>query len=171
MIGMLFAIPKTPLHARLGQEGRLDPDDESPFGTNVIPARLTRESLRDGYVRLMETIYEPDAYFGRLAAALGNGSTPFAPARARYWRRHPLARLKAQSINLARALVLFARLMRRVGDASLRRRYRREFRQQLLSHRDPGYLLGYLIRCAMHYHHFTLSREMTRGSAALVNSF
>ena len=37
MIGMLYAIPKTPLHARLAAEGRLDPDDDSPFGTNVDP--------------------------------------------------------------------------------------------------------------------------------------
>ena len=33
MIGMLYAIPKTPLHARLAAAGRLDPDDDSPFGT------------------------------------------------------------------------------------------------------------------------------------------
>ena len=37
MIGMLYAIPKTPLHARLAEEGRLDPADEPEFGTNVIP--------------------------------------------------------------------------------------------------------------------------------------
>ncbi|OFW21436.1 MAG: B12-binding domain-containing radical SAM protein [Acidobacteria bacterium RIFCSPLOWO2_02_FULL_65_29] len=168
MIGMLFAVPKTPLHARLSREGRLDPEDDSPFGTNVIPARLSREALRDGYVRLMEDVYQPDAYFERLAAGLGDGSRPFAPARARYWLRHPMARLKGQSINMARAVVLYARLMRRVEEATLRRRYRRELRRQFLSHRDPGYLLGYLIRCAMHYHHYKLTREM--AGARAINS-
>src|SRR5947209_9175081 len=66
MIGMLSAIPKTPLHARLAAEGRLDPADENEFGTNVIPAQLTREELRDGYVRVMHDLYEPEAYFERL---------------------------------------------------------------------------------------------------------
>ncbi len=103
MIGMLFAIPKTPLFDRLEADGRLDPDDDSAFGTNVIPARLTRAALRDGFVRLMENIYSPDAYFERLAAGLGSTAAPFAPARARYWKRHPLARAKAQARNLVRA--------------------------------------------------------------------
>src|SRR5437660_7298501 len=66
MVGMLSAIPKTPLHARLAREGRLDPADETEFGTNVIPLRMTRGELRDGYVRLMHELYEPEAYFGRL---------------------------------------------------------------------------------------------------------
>ena len=171
MIGMLYAIPKTPLHARLAAAGRLDPDDDSPFGTNVLPARLSRESLRDGYVRLMEDVYRPDAYFERLAGGLGNGAFPSAPARARYWRRHPLARLKGQAYNLARAAALFARLMRRVDDPDLRARYRREVARQMRSRRDPGHLFAYLIRCALHYHHYTFAQEMARHQRPVVNSF
>ena len=94
MIGMLYAIPKTPLHARLAAEGRLDDEDLPGFGTNVIPLRMSREELRDGYVRPDDEIYEPEAYFERLAASLGPGTTPFAPARAHYWRRHPVARVQ-----------------------------------------------------------------------------
>jgi len=37
MVGMLHAIPKTPLHERLAREGRLDTSDEPEYGTNVIP--------------------------------------------------------------------------------------------------------------------------------------
>ena len=54
---MLYAVPKTPLHARLAAAGRLDPDDDSPFGTNVIPAGMSRTALRDGYVQLMTEVY------------------------------------------------------------------------------------------------------------------
>jgi radical SAM superfamily enzyme YgiQ (UPF0313 family) len=171
MIGMLYAIPKTPLHDRLAAAGRLDPDDDSPFGTNVLPARLSRDALRDGYVRLMEDIYRPDAYFARLSGGLGDSSMPFAPARARYWRRHPLARLERQASNLVRAAGLFARLMRRVEDPNLRACYRREIAKQMRSRRDPGHLFGYLIRCALHYHHYTLAREMASHQHRLVNSF
>jgi radical SAM superfamily enzyme YgiQ (UPF0313 family) len=171
MIGMLYAIPKTPLHARLALAGRLDPEDESPFGTNVIPARISRDALRDGYIRLMEEIYHPDAYFARLDACVGDGSAPFAPARARYWRTHAVARVKEQAFSLVRAAALYLRLMRHVDDPSLRARYRRQIRRQFLSRRDPGYLFGYLIRCAMHYHHYTLTRQMSRSQGSVVNSF
>jgi hypothetical protein len=171
MVGMLSAIPKTPLHDRLAAAGRLDADDESPFGTNVIPARLGRDQLRDGYVRLMDEIYEPEAYFLRLRAGLGDGSTRFAPARARHWRGHPWARFRRQSTHLVRAAVLSARLMRRVADPALRRRYRREIRTQFFRRRDPGFLLGFVIRCALHYHHHTLARQMAKDRRHLVNSF
>ena len=171
MIGMLYAIPKTPLHARLAAAGRIDPDDDSPFGTNVVPARMSREGLRDGYVKLMEDIYRPDAYFARLSGGLGDGSFQVAPARARYWRRHPWARLRGQTLNFARAAALFARLMRGVEDPDLRACYRREVGKQIRSHRDPAHLFGYLIRCALHYHHYTLAREMTRHQRPVVNSF
>jgi hypothetical protein len=170
MIGMLYAIPKTPLHGRLAAAGRLDPADDTRFGTNVIPARLGREALRDGYVRLMDAVYQADAYFERLAGGLGGEAAPFAPARARYWRRHPFARVRRQAVNLARAAGLYSRLMARVTDAPLRARYRKEIVGDLLRHRDPGRLFGYVVRCAMHYHHYMLSQQMKRHQAALVNS-
>jgi radical SAM superfamily enzyme YgiQ (UPF0313 family) len=171
MIGMLYAIPKTPLHGRLAAEGRLDEEDLPRYGTNVVPARMSRQALRDGYVDLMTKIYAPEAYFERLAASLGDGATPFAPARADYWRQHPVARVNGQARNLARAAVLFARLMRRVESAALRRRYRAELWRELRRFRDPGRMFGYLIRCAMHYHHVTLAGDMARRQGAVVNSF
>jgi hypothetical protein len=79
--------------------------------------------------------------------------------------------VKGQAVNLARAAALFVRLMRHVEDPHLRKRYRREVRDQFLSRRDPGHVFGYLIRCAMHYHHQKLAREMTRNGSPVVNSF
>ncbi|HYT95039.1 MAG TPA: radical SAM protein, partial [Gemmataceae bacterium] len=61
MVGMLYAIPKTPLHARLARAGRLDSSDEPACGTNVLPLRMRREELRDGYVKLLDLLYEPKA--------------------------------------------------------------------------------------------------------------
>ncbi len=171
MIGMLSAIPKTPLHARLAAAGRLDRDEDPAFGTNVVPARMSREALRDGYVALMEEVYQPDAYFERLGAGFGDRHTQFAPARARYRRRHPFQALTAQARETVRAMVLYARLIRRTDDAALKRRYRQEIREQFLRFRDPGRLLGYIIRCAMHYHHLSLARDMGQNRRAVVNSF
>jgi len=168
---MLYAIPKTPLHARLEAAGRIDPDDDSPFGTNVVPSRLSREALRDGYVALMADIYSPEAYFERLAGGIGDAAFEMAPARARYWRRHPVARLKGQAGNMVRTAALFARLMRRVDDPSLRACYRRRLAEQVRSRRDPARWFAYTIRCALHYHHYTMAREMTQHQRPVVNSF
>ena len=131
---------------------------------------MTREELRDGWVDLMRRLYEPDAYFERLAAGLGPATTPFAPARADYWRRHPVARVTGQARHLVRAAVLYARLMRRVESVALRRRYRAELWRELRHSNDPGRLFGYVIRCAMHYHHVTLAGDMARRRDAVVNS-
>ena len=45
-VGMLSAIPSTPLYARLEAANRLDPTDHPRYGTNVIPLRMTRTSQR-----------------------------------------------------------------------------------------------------------------------------
>ncbi|WP_156302572.1 B12-binding domain-containing radical SAM protein [Methylogaea oryzae] len=66
MVGLLSAIPKTPLYERLKAAGRLDEKDPPDYGTNVIPANMSREQLARGYTELMRDAYEPDAYFDRL---------------------------------------------------------------------------------------------------------
>jgi len=103
MAGMLAAIPKTPLHKRLAEEGRLDPSDDLEYGTNVIPAQMSREELRDGYVQLMSDLYEPEAYFRRIEDLYIDGRFAFGHARAKYWREHRWSWLKGQSKQLARA--------------------------------------------------------------------
>ena len=40
MVGMLYAIPKTPLFHRLAREGRLDEAGEATYGTNVVPTGI-----------------------------------------------------------------------------------------------------------------------------------
>ena len=58
MSGMLSAIPKTPLHERLAAEGRLDTADTNEFGTNVVPLLISREDLLDGYMRVLNELYD-----------------------------------------------------------------------------------------------------------------
>ena len=99
LLGMLSAIPKTPLHARLKNEGRLDLDDEQPYGTNVIPLGMTRDELRDGFVGLMQELYDPDFYFERLESLFLTRQFDWARARNAYWRKHPWKKLKSQSVD------------------------------------------------------------------------
>ena len=67
MVNVLVAIPRTPLFSRLEAEGRLDNSgDMAHFGTistNVIPRRISRRALCDGYLDLMRGLYAPGRLF------------------------------------------------------------------------------------------------------------
>jgi radical SAM superfamily enzyme YgiQ (UPF0313 family) len=171
MVGMLSAIPKTPLYARLAVEGRLDDEDEAEFGTNVIPLRMSREELRDGYLQLMTELYEPTAYFDRLDDLFLRGGFRFSQTRAAYWRRHPWLWLKGNSTHLARATLIYAQLLRGVPEVELRREYRRRVAALLRSRRDPVVLFVYVLKCVIHYHVYTMVRNMTVNERRIVNSF
>ncbi len=170
MVGMLAAIPKTPLYDRLAAAGRLDEVHERDFGTNVTPLLMSPDELRDGYIQLVRELYEPNAYFGRLEQLFLSDGLDFGRTRAAWLRRHPLAWLKAKSVNLARALVVFTQLMRGVPSAKLRREYRRRMLRALRRRPDPMVLFVYALKCAMHYHHYTLAEQMA-AERRVVNTF
>jgi radical SAM superfamily enzyme YgiQ (UPF0313 family) len=171
MVGMLVAIPKTPLYDRLAGEGRLDPNDVSEYGTNVIPLRMSRQALRDGYLQVLKELYEPEAFFGRLDDLYLKHKTPFFPGMRHYYRGHPRRRLEEIVKDLSRAAGLFTRLMWRVPEVTLRREYRRRLVGLLQARPDPHLLFIYTVNCAMHYHHYTMTKQMAVGRSALVNSF
>jgi radical SAM superfamily enzyme YgiQ (UPF0313 family) len=171
MIGMLYAIPKTPLHARLAEEGRLDPSDEPEFGTNVIPLKMSREELRDGYVKVMDDLYQPEAYFDRLDDLFLRKRIEIGRGRARYWRKHPWVALKTNALFSVQAIGLYLRLVRGIPEASLRREYRKRVWNLLKTQRDPGTVMFYIIKCASHYHAHTMAKQMASGRSAIFNSY
>ena len=74
MVGLLYALPNTQLTRRLEKEGRLHPHperqppgsaDQCTQGLNFETLRPRREILAD-YKRVLERIYDPVAYAGRL---------------------------------------------------------------------------------------------------------
>jgi radical SAM superfamily enzyme YgiQ (UPF0313 family) len=74
MTGMLNAVPKTPLHARLKAAGRLIADsvgDQFVF-TNVIPSGMSRLELYEGYRALLHRLYAYRAYRQRAMALILN---------------------------------------------------------------------------------------------------
>jgi hypothetical protein len=151
MIGMLTAIPKTPLHARLAKVGRLDPADPPSCGTNVIPLRMSREDLRDGYVKLMADVYTADSYFERLDRLYLDERLVSTQGRAPYWRCHSWRRLQVNASFVAEAVAAYLRLMHGIPEAELRREYRKRLWRVLRTRREPSVLRTYAIRCAMHY--------------------
>src|SRR5208337_4763454 len=63
VVGLLHAIPKTPLHQRMRDEGRLDPADRPDFVTNIRSLKMSPEELRDGYLRVLNELSDPENYF------------------------------------------------------------------------------------------------------------
>lgn len=69
MIGLLTAIPKTPLYDRLKKENRLidvSTADNSKLRTNVIPKRMTYDEMIDGYRSLHYRLFSDRAIAKRI---------------------------------------------------------------------------------------------------------
>jgi len=156
MVNMLVAIPRTPLHKRLANEGRLtlleDEEHTGGFGTNVVPLRISREALYAGYTGLMRELYAADAYFARLDELFLDPRFRLTEPRTRYLRRPPLRWFKCNARLLAEAAGIFVLLMRGIPDAELRRQYRRRLMRLAWHRRAPQMIQTYAVKCAMHYH-------------------
>lgn len=77
-IGLLLALPRTPLHDRLKQEGRLKASAgeghrlwNNMIGTNVVPLRMTEEEMLDGFRSLLVRIADDAAIAERIRNKLG----------------------------------------------------------------------------------------------------
>jgi hypothetical protein len=70
MVGLLTALPRTPLHERLRREGRLiehaEGSDNTKVGTNVLPKRMRYEEMISGYVALYRRLLSDRAIADRL---------------------------------------------------------------------------------------------------------
>jgi radical SAM superfamily enzyme YgiQ (UPF0313 family) len=168
-VGMLSAIPKTPLHARLSAEGRLDPADHPVFGTNVVPLKMSREVLSDGYVRLMTALYEPDAFFQRVDDLLITGKLEIGRAWNSYAAQHPWRRRFRHLRFWLQAFGLLARVLSHVPERSLRSVYRERVWRCLRVRRDPVVIVLYVMRCAIHYHMHRLVRALSAPDHPPVN--
>jgi len=173
MTGLLHAIPKTPLYQRVLAEGRLDLSDRPEFVTNIRPLKMTPEELRDGYLQVMNELFDPENYFDRTEALFlrPDFEIGYVKARPAYWQRHWLRYAWTQAKMVLPAIGLFLRLIYRIEPDSLRREYLKRLWRFLKVHRRPGLTLFYLFHLVMHYHVHTMARTMADGEARLVNSF
>ena len=131
---------------------------------------MTREELRDGYVRVLRELYEPDAYFERLESLYLDKKFRFGTARSKYWQKHPWTGLKAQLMNYLRFVFIRRRLTHAVPDEALRAEYRERINKLLKHRRDPSVLFVYAVKCGLHYHHFTMSQQMAHEEMPLVST-
>ncbi|WP_165068211.1 B12-binding domain-containing radical SAM protein [Paludisphaera rhizosphaerae] len=171
MSGMLAAIPKTPLHARLAEEGRLDLSDRPEFGTNVIPLKMSREELLSGYFDVIGRLYDPKAYFERTDALFLDPNFEIGITKKKKWWRISPRWAISEAKSAVEGLVLYARLVRNVSDPELKREYRQRFKNFVKVHRRPGLVMFYVLHMAMHYHSWTMAQNAKSGARELVNVY
>ena len=71
MIGVLQALPNTPLETRLKEAGRMRPMPfGDQFGRTNFETVLPEPELLTGYKRILETIYEPSRYLERVMSMM-----------------------------------------------------------------------------------------------------
>jgi hypothetical protein len=171
MIGMLSAIPKTPLYDRMKLAGRLDESENPAHGTNVLPLNMTRDELSEGFVRLMTELYEPDAYFDRLDDLYRNARISIDRAWQSHARARPWLRWRRDMRCWLEAFVLLARLAAQVPDRHLWHIYRRRFWAFLRDRPEPQVLRVYVLKCAIHWHMHKLVRQLSDRARPLVNTY
>jgi radical SAM superfamily enzyme YgiQ (UPF0313 family) len=162
LVGLLHAIPTTPLFKRLKEAGRLNNEqDHDRYGTNVIPLGMTSEELRDGFIETMQSCYELDAYFERLDAQFFDQDFRFTLHQLPYWSKWRVAWAKRCLLNYVRFGVVSSRLLSLVKDIRLRNRYRQQLNRIVKARwREPHILFIYALKVATHYHYAELVRAI-----------
>jgi radical SAM superfamily enzyme YgiQ (UPF0313 family) len=157
MVGLLTALPNTQLARRLKAEGRLLPiapnwgnvaGDQCSAGLNFITLRPRQEVLRD-YKEIIESVYSPEAYFGRVRA-VGRVLRP------------PKLPIKIEPRILLHDLGLLFRLMWRltVRTPELRRHFWRTIAD--VAWRNPRALEYVVLLIVLYLHLGPFSRNLIR---------
>jgi radical SAM superfamily enzyme YgiQ (UPF0313 family) len=167
MVGMLTAVPKTPLYERLEKEGRLRLDDPN---CNIVPKQMSSAELQQGYWNLLKRLYDPQAFFDRYFKL--NECSAFTRRRAEISARADegkALRTLLYGLYLFRSLV-FA-LLRDRSLTTIGAVYLRNFIQQVLHvRRDIIGFAQFMNRCVGHWHFWKFTREGTAGKLRLFNS-
>jgi radical SAM superfamily enzyme YgiQ (UPF0313 family) len=167
MVGMLQAIPKTPLYERLKREGRLVEEDPS---CNFVPRQMTRDELRHGYWDLVKRLYAPEAYLDRYFKVFE--STEYLERRAEICRKAGEGRrLPTLGYGLALLWSLFWALLRDGSLFSVGSVYVKYFFTHNLRHRpDIVGFAQFVNRCVTHWHFYKFTRELTAGRLRAYNT-
>jgi radical SAM superfamily enzyme YgiQ (UPF0313 family) len=74
MVGILMALPKTKLWKRLKGEGRLinNSDGNNTGGGLNFISKMGNEELKNGYKKILTTIYDPKHYYNRISTFTKN---------------------------------------------------------------------------------------------------
>lgn len=160
LVGMLSAIPGTPLYDRLEAVGRLDNSEPPEYGTNVIPLNLTQKELRDGYTGLMEDLYTPAAFFGRVERHF----RALRPSMSR--RRTNDVSLRSRLRSRVRGLLFAVKIVLGISRQPHGRRGSLTYLGRLITFMllrggRSTEIARYAYFCAEHFHFHSLAREFS----------
>jgi radical SAM superfamily enzyme YgiQ (UPF0313 family) len=144
MVGMLGALPNTPLFARLKKEGRLRPDFKGDqFGLTNVITKIPAEQMVAGYRRVLENLYSPDEFFRRCRENLAR------------WKPVPGSVRRPQLRDVRNAL----RAIRGQGLSGPYRRAYWRFLRWVVRH-QPQKLARALAQAAAGHHYITYTRKV-----------
>ena len=160
MVGMLQAIPRTPLYERLQREQRLVGEDPN---CNFIPKQMSREDLRQGYWDLVGRLYTPQAFLERYFRVFQ--FPEYLRRRAEICRRAGEGKkLPTLGYGLILLWSLGWALWRAGALTSVGWVYWKYFWSRNVKH--SWGIIGfarYMNRCVTHWHFYRFTREATAG--------
>jgi len=167
MVGMLQAIPTTPLYERLEREGRLVEEDPN---CNFVPKQMTRDELVLGYRDLVKRLYTPEAFLERYFKVYK--SPEYLERRAEICRRAGEGKsLPTLGYGLILLWSLFWTLARDGSLLSVGKVYLKSFFSR--ENKNRRNIIGFaqfMNRCVTHWHFYKFTREMNAGRLRAYNS-
>jgi radical SAM superfamily enzyme YgiQ (UPF0313 family) len=167
MVGMLQAIPRTPLYKRLQRDQRLVEQDPN---CNFVPKQMSREELRQGYWNLVERLYTPEAFLDRYFKVFQ--FPDYLRRRAEICREAGEGKaLPTLVYGLALLWSLFWALCRDGSLSAVGGTYLKYFitRNAKYSRGIVGFA-QFMNRCVTHWHFYKFTREATSGRLRTYNS-
>jgi radical SAM superfamily enzyme YgiQ (UPF0313 family) len=166
MVGMLTAIPKTPLYARLEKAGRRNMTNPN---SNIVPAQMSAETLQDNYWKLVKRLYTPQAFLERYFKAYD--LPQYLDKRAEISRKASEGKFLptlAYGVILLWKLVL--ELARDGSLGSIGKVYLQYFGKSRKYRSDTIAFAQFMNRCVTHWHFYKFTREASAGNLRLWNS-
>jgi len=167
MVGMLQAIPRTPLYERLQREQRLVEQDPN---CNFVPKQMSREELQRGYWELVRRLYTPEAFLERYFRVFQ--FPEYLRRRAEICRKAGEGKaLPTLGYGLALMWSLGLALWRAGAVTSVGRVYVSYFCSRYIKYRRG--IIGfaqYMNRCVTHWHFYRFTRDAIAGRLRTYNS-
>ncbi len=167
MVGMLQAIPRTPLYERLRREQRLVEED---LNCNFVPKQMSREELQQGYWDLLRRLYTPHAFLERYFRVFQ--FPEYLRRRAEICRKAGGGKtLSTLGYGLALLWSLGWALWRARALVSVGWVYLKYFCTRNVKYRRG--IIGfaqYMNRCVTHWHFYRFTREAIAGRLRTYNS-
>jgi radical SAM superfamily enzyme YgiQ (UPF0313 family) len=166
MVGMLGAIPTTPLYKRLEEEGRLFLEDPN---CNFEPKQMTRDELKEGYWDLVEKLYTPEAFMERYLHSFKYPE--YHKRRAEMCdKAHEGKFIPTLGFGVIMTWNLFWTLIKDRSFMRLAPAYLRYYRKARKYRKDVIGFAQFANRCVTHFHFFRFTREAREGKLRTYNS-